>query len=52
MFTETTYSVYEDGGSVQIGLVLSGPSSTATTVQVFTIDGSATGKSFTKLLIL
>ena len=44
MFNETTYSVDEDGGPVQIGLVLSKPSSTATTVQVFNTDGSATGE--------
>ena len=44
MFTETTYSVDEDGGSVQIGVELSTPSSTATTVEVFHTDGSATGE--------
>ena len=44
MFTETTYSVNENGGSVQIGVELSGPSSTDTTVQVFNTDGSATGE--------
>ena len=44
MFSETTYSVNEGDGSVEIGLVLSGKSSTATTVQVFNTDGSATGE--------
>ena len=44
MFSETTYSVNEGDGSAQIGLVLSGPSSNATTVQVFNTDGSATGE--------
>ena len=44
MFTETTYSVNEGDGSAQIGLVLSNPSSTATTVQVFSTDGTATGE--------
>ena len=44
MFTETMYSVNEGDGSAQIGLVLSGPLSTDTTVQVFTTDGSATGE--------
>ena len=44
MFSETTYSVNEKDGSVQIGLVLSSPSSTATTVEGFNTDGSATGE--------
>ena len=44
MFTETTYSVNEGDGSAQIGLVLSNPSSTDTTVQVFNTDGSTTGE--------
>ena len=44
MFTETTYSVNENGGSVQIGVELSGPSSTDTVVEVFNTDGSATGE--------
>ena len=44
MFSETTYSVNEGDGSEQIELVLSGESSTATTVQVFNTDGSATGE--------
>ena len=44
MFSETTYSVNEGDGSAQIGLVLSGPSSTATTVRVFNTDGTATGE--------
>ena len=44
MFTETTYSVDEDGGSVAIGVVLSNPSATATTVEVYHTDGSATGE--------
>ena len=44
MFSQTMYSIIEDDGSVQIGLVLSGPSSNATTVQVFNTDGTATGE--------
>ena len=44
MFSETTYSVNEGDGSAQIGLVLSSPSSTATTVEVFNTDVSATGE--------
>ena len=43
-FSQLVYSVNEDGGLAQIGLVLNGPSSTATTVQVFNTDGSATGE--------
>ena len=44
MFSQTMYSVNEGDGPVQIGLVLSGESSTATTVEVFNTDGSATGE--------
>ena len=44
MFSQTMYSVNEGDGSVEIGLVLSGPSSTATTVRVFNTDGTATGE--------
>ena len=44
MFGQTTYSVDEDGGSVQIVIVLSGPSSTDTIVEVNNTDGSATGE--------
>ena len=44
MFSETMYSVNEVDGSAQIQLELVGPSSTATTVQVFNTDGSATGE--------
>ena len=44
MFSETMYYVNENAGPAQIGLVLSGPSSTATTVQVFNTDGSAAGE--------
>ena len=38
------YSVNEGDGSAPIGLVLSGPSSTPITVEVFNTDGSATGE--------
>ena len=44
MFTERTYSANEDDGSVEIGVVLSGPSATDTVVEVFNTDGSATGE--------
>ena len=44
MFTETTYSVDEDGGSVVIGVELSNPSATDTFVKMYNTDGSATGE--------
>ena len=43
-FSQSVYSVDEDGGSVQIGLVVSNPSSTNGTMVVFNTDGSATGE--------
>ena len=43
-FSRTTYNVDEDDGPAQPVLVLSNPSSTDITVQVFTTDGSATGE--------
>ena len=43
-FEERTYNVSEADGSVQLVLVLSNPSSTAFTVEVFSADVSATGK--------
>ena len=43
MFSETMPSVNEGGGLAQPVLVLSDPLSTATTIQVLTTDGSATG---------
>ena len=44
MFSQTMYSVDESAGTIQIGLVLSEPPSTDTTVRVFNTDGSATGE--------
>ena len=44
MFSESTYSIAEDGGPTQLTIVLSNPSSTSVTVQVTTNDGSATGE--------
>ena len=44
MFSQTTYSVNEGDGSAQIGLVLNNPSSTATVVEVFSTDRTATGE--------
>jgi len=43
-FNQSTYSVDEDDGPAQPVLVLSSPSSTDITVQVFSTDGTATGK--------
>ena len=52
MFSQTTYSVSEDGGPVQPTLVLSNPSSTDITVQVTNTDGLATGEYYSILLII
>ena len=43
-FNQPTYSVNEDVGTIKPVLVLSNPSSTDITVQVFITDGSATGE--------
>ena len=44
MFNQSMYSVNENAGPARPVLVLSNPSSTTTTVQVFNTDGSATGE--------
>ena len=46
-FEQSTYTVIEDDGRVEPVLVLSNPSSSVITVQVFSTDGSATGKQLT-----
>jgi len=46
-FEQYTYNVHEDDGEIEPVLVLSNPSSTAITVEVFSTDGSATGKQLT-----
>jgi len=43
-FEQSTYNVKEDGGLAEPVLVLSNPSSINVTVQVFNMDGSATGE--------
>ena len=43
-FNESTYNVDESAELLQSVLVLSNPSSTNITVEVFSIDGSATGQ--------
>ena len=44
MFSQSVYSVDEDTGVIESILVLSNPSSTDITVEVFNTDGSATGE--------
>ena len=46
-FEQLTYTVNETDGRVEPVLVLSNPSSSVITVQVFSTDGSATGKQLT-----
>ena len=43
-FEQRTYNVSESAGVVQPVLILSTPSTTATTVEVYHTDGSATGE--------
>ena len=45
-FSETTYSVDENAGPAQPLLVLSNPSSTDITVEVFDTSGSATSEYY------
>ena len=42
-FSQSTYTIDEDTGAVQPQMVLTNPSSTSITVEVFNTDGSATG---------
>ena len=44
MFSQSAYSVKENDEPAQAVLVLSSPSSTDVTVEVYNTDGSATGK--------
>ena len=44
-FDQSTSNVDEDDGPAQPVLVLSNPSSTDITINVFSTDGSATGKN-------
>ena len=46
-FEQQAYNVREADGKVEPVLVLSNPSSSVITVQVFSTDGSATGKQLT-----
>jgi len=47
-FNQPTYNVDEDDGPAQPVLVLSNPSSADITINVFSTDGSATGKIYTQ----
>ena len=44
MFSQTTYSVNENAGPARPELVLSNPSTSDVTVEVYHSDGSATGE--------
>ena len=46
-FEQLTYTADEDDEKIELVLVLSNPSSSVITVQVFSTDGSATGKQLT-----
>ena len=46
-FNQPIYNVEEDNGFVQFELILSNPSSTNITVELFGTDGSATGDQCT-----
>ena len=50
MFDQSTYSVNEDDGSVLIVLVLSKPSLTDITVDMFNTDETATGEYYSILI--
>ena len=43
VFTQSVYSVDEDNGVAQVDLVLTNPSSSDITIQVPSVNGSATG---------
>ena len=49
-FERQTYTVNEDDINIEPVLVLSNPSSSVITVQVFSTDGSATGKQLTSFI--
>ena len=50
MFNQSTYSVYENAGPVQPVVLISEPLSIDITVQIITIDGSATGEYYSILV--
>ena len=44
MFSESTYSVDENDGSIRPTIILSGPSSYDITIELYDTDGLATGE--------
>ena len=50
-FTQQTYTIHEDQGSLQVELILSSPSSYHITVTVLSTNGSATGTYIEKIII-
>ena len=50
MFNQLTYNVDEDDGPIQPVVLISEPLSIDITVQIITIDGSATGEYYSILL--
>ena len=51
-FNQSVYSVQENDGPAQPVLVLSNPSSTDITVQVFNTDNSAIGECFVTVFVI
>ena len=49
MFNQLTYSVNENAGTIQLVVVISEPLSDSITIQIITIDGSATGECYSIL---
>ena len=43
-FSESTYSIDEDGGSVEIQLILSNSTMSDVTIEVLSVGGSANGE--------
>ena len=52
MFDQSTYNVNENAGPVQPVLLISEPLSIDITVQIITIDGSATGEYYSILVTI
>ena len=52
MFNQSTYSVNENAGPVRPVVLISEPLSIDITVQIITIDGSATGEYYRTLALI
>ena len=52
MFNQSTYNVTENDGHVQPVVLIGEPLSIDITIQIETINGSATGKYYSILMIL